>query len=60
MKVTVLNENTVYKRGILGEHGLSLFIEAEKKRYLFDTGQSGVFAGCFQQPVFRKNMVFFS
>jgi len=43
MKVSVLTENTVYKRGFLGEHGLSLFIETAEEKYLFDTGQSGVF-----------------
>lgn len=43
MKVTVLTENTVYKRGFLAEHGLSLLIETAGKTWLFDTGQSGVF-----------------
>lgn len=43
MDVKILTENTVYKRGFLGEHGLSLWIETGKKRYLFDMGQSGVF-----------------
>ncbi|NBH14082.1 MBL fold metallo-hydrolase [Lachnospiraceae bacterium] len=43
MKVSILTENTVYKRGFLGEHGLSLLIEYQGKRYLFDTGQSQVF-----------------
>lgn len=43
MRVSILNENTVYKRGFLGEHGLSLLIETGEKRYLFDTGQSHVF-----------------
>lgn len=43
MKVTILTENTVYKRGLLGEHGLSLLIETGSQRYLFDTGQSRVF-----------------
>ena len=43
MKVTILTENTVYKRGFLGEHGLSMLLEAEGKRYLFDTGQTDVF-----------------
>ena len=43
MKISILTENTVYKRGFLGEHGLSLLIEAGEKRYLFDTGQSHVF-----------------
>lgn len=43
MKIVVLTENTVYRQGILAEHGLSLYIEKEDKKYLFDTGQSGVF-----------------
>ena len=43
MKVTILTENTVYRRGYLGEHGLSLWIEHENGKYLFDTGQSSVF-----------------
>lgn len=43
MKVTVLAENTVYKRGFLGEHGLSMLLETDGKRYLFDTGQTDVF-----------------
>jgi 7,8-dihydropterin-6-yl-methyl-4-(beta-D-ribofuranosyl)aminobenzene 5'-phosphate synthase len=43
MKIKVLAENTVYKRGYLGEHGLSLWMETKEKQYLFDMGQSGVF-----------------
>ncbi|MCI8482806.1 MAG: MBL fold metallo-hydrolase [Lachnospiraceae bacterium] len=44
MKVSVLAENTVYKKEFLGEHGLSLFLETEvQKNYLFDMGQTGVF-----------------
>ncbi len=43
MKVTVLNENTVYRQGLLAEHGLSVLIETDRYRYLFDTGQSDVF-----------------
>jgi 7,8-dihydropterin-6-yl-methyl-4-(beta-D-ribofuranosyl)aminobenzene 5'-phosphate synthase len=31
------------KRGLIGEHGLSLFIETGVARLLFDTGQSGLF-----------------
>ena len=27
MKITILNENVTYKRGLLCEHGLSLLIE---------------------------------
>ena len=44
-KTTVVIENTVamtlrpeIKRGLLGEHGLSLLIEGCGKRWLFDTG----------------------
>lgn len=43
MEVRILTENTVYKRGFLGEHGLSMLLETEGKRYLFDTGQTDVF-----------------
>ncbi len=43
MVVKVLNENTVYKRGYLAEHGMSLLIEYEGRKILFDTGQSDVF-----------------
>ncbi len=43
MWVRILTENTVYKRGFLGEHGLSMLLETEGKRYLFDTGQTDVF-----------------
>ncbi len=43
MKISILTENTVYKRGFLGEHGLSVLIGTEDKHYLFDTGQSNVF-----------------
>jgi coproporphyrinogen III oxidase-like Fe-S oxidoreductase len=37
--VTVLVENTASGRGLLGEHGLSYFIEVDSHRILFDTGQ---------------------
>lgn len=43
MKISILTENLVYKRGFLGEHGLSLLLDTGKQRYLFDTGQSRVF-----------------
>ncbi len=42
MRITVLVENTVYRAGLLAEHGLSLWIEYEDHRILFDTGQSGI------------------
>lgn len=43
MRVLILNENTAGRRGFLAEHGLSLLIEQEEKRWLFDTGQTDVF-----------------
>ncbi len=42
MKVTVLSENTS-KSGLPTEHGLSLYIETEKHRILFDFGASDLF-----------------
>jgi 7,8-dihydropterin-6-yl-methyl-4-(beta-D-ribofuranosyl)aminobenzene 5'-phosphate synthase len=43
MKISVLCENTTKKENILSEHGLSLFIETEKHKILFDMGQSDAF-----------------
>lgn len=43
MKLTILTENTVNRRGFLAEHGLSVLVEAAGRRILFDTGQSGVY-----------------
>jgi len=46
MKITVLAENSVCKTNstnIKSEHGLSLFIEFEDRKILFDTGQSDTF-----------------
>ena len=43
MKITVLTDDKVKKRGFLAEHGLSLFIEYEDCNILFDTGQSDVY-----------------
>ncbi|MBO0348265.1 MBL fold metallo-hydrolase [Phormidium pseudopriestleyi FRX01] len=37
--VTVLVENTASGRGLLGEHGVSYFIETAGSQILFDTGQ---------------------
>ena len=44
MKITVLAENTSCREGIGCEHGLSLFIETNRCRILFDMGQSTLFA----------------
>ncbi|MDY0303692.1 MAG: MBL fold metallo-hydrolase, partial [Sphaerochaeta sp.] len=43
MRVTVLVENTSCKSSIGAQHGLSLFIETEDKRILFDMGADDLF-----------------
>lgn len=43
LKVHILADDRARKRGLLAEHGLSLWIEKEDKSILFDTGQSSVF-----------------
>jgi len=43
MRIITLIENIVYKPNLLGEHGLSFFIETDNRKILFDTGQSGAF-----------------
>lgn len=43
MKITALTENTS-KTGLPYEHGLSLYIETENHKILFDTGQTELFA----------------
>jgi 7,8-dihydropterin-6-yl-methyl-4-(beta-D-ribofuranosyl)aminobenzene 5'-phosphate synthase len=42
LKVTVLADDSVARQGLLAEHGLSFWIEADGKRILFDTGQGMV------------------
>lgn len=44
MKITTLIENTALSPAFAAEHGLSLFVETENTRFLFDAGQSGAFA----------------
>lgn len=44
MKITVLMENTTTMPEMLTEHGLSLYIETNTHKILFDTGQTGAFA----------------
>lgn len=44
MKITVLMENTALSPELTAEHGLSLFVETDSARFLFDAGQSGAFA----------------
>lgn len=43
MKITALTENTS-ARGLPAEHGLSLFVETETCSFLFDMGQTALFA----------------
>lgn len=43
IKMTMLIENLVYRRGLVSEHGFSLLIQADSSRILFDTGQSSQF-----------------
>jgi 7,8-dihydropterin-6-yl-methyl-4-(beta-D-ribofuranosyl)aminobenzene 5'-phosphate synthase len=40
MKITILVENSVYRSGLSAEPGLSIYIEKDTSRVLFDTGQS--------------------
>ena len=44
MKLVTLIENTTRREDLTAEHGLSLYIEANGKKILFDTGASGAFA----------------
>lgn len=44
MIVTVLSENTTSSKMLGSEHGLSLYIETETHKILFDTGASSLFA----------------
>ena len=44
MKITTLLENTTLSPELRPEHGLSLFVETDRTRFLFDAGQSGAFA----------------
>ena len=42
-RITALAENSVYGKGLQGEHGLSLLVEADGHKVLFDTGASDLF-----------------
>lgn len=44
MIIRVLMENSAQTPELVAEHGLSLYIECESARILFDAGQSGAFA----------------
>ncbi len=42
ISLTILSENTVRGAGLLGEHGLSYWLDTGTRRVLFDTGQGMV------------------
>lgn len=44
MRMVTLTENTASLNGLAAEHGLSLYIETESHKILFDAGQSAAFA----------------
>ena len=44
MKITTLIENTTLSPALTAEHGLSLFVERDDCRFLFDAGQTDAFA----------------
>jgi 7,8-dihydropterin-6-yl-methyl-4-(beta-D-ribofuranosyl)aminobenzene 5'-phosphate synthase len=49
LRIVTLIENLVYKKGLVAEHGLSLYIECDFGKILFDTGQSSAFLQNAQQ-----------
>ena len=54
LRITVLVENRSARAGLVAEHGLSLWVEADGHHLLFDTGQSGAFlsnAAALRVPV---------
>ena len=42
LEIVVVAENTVRGRGLLGEHGLAFWINADGRKLLFDAGQGKV------------------
>jgi 7,8-dihydropterin-6-yl-methyl-4-(beta-D-ribofuranosyl)aminobenzene 5'-phosphate synthase len=42
IQITTLVDNSVYRPGLLAEHGLAFWIESNGRHILFDTGQGGV------------------
>ena len=44
MRIVTLVENTARRQDLTAEHGLSLYIETENHKILFDAGQSEAFA----------------
>lgn len=57
LTITQLVENTAGGAGLLGEHGLAFFIEADGHRLLFDTGQGLALANNAQRLGIRLETV---
>ena len=57
IKLTVLVENTARKRGILAEHGLSFWIETDRQKILFDTGQGMALQNNLKQLGFNPDLL---
>ena len=49
MRITTLVENTTLSPELTPEHGLSLFVQTQNCRFLFDAGQTDAFAGNAQK-----------
>ena len=44
LRITCLmDDRESSRRGLMSEHGLSLLIEKDGEKYLFDTGNTGLF-----------------
>lgn len=43
LHILTLTDNLVYSRNLRAEHGLSLYLETDNKKILFDTGMSDIF-----------------
>lgn len=57
LEVTILANNTVEKREVLAEHGLSFYFKYQGREYLFDTGQGEVlFSNAEKMGIDLKNI----
>ena len=56
MKITVLVENSTSCR-LYGEHGLSVYIEYDGKKYLLDTGASTLFAKMIRRKFICRTLL---
>lgn len=63
LRITVVVDNLVRGRSLLGEHGWAVWIEADERRILFDTGQGRVLGQnleALQIEVGRADAIVFS